>query len=148
MAPNLTSGVFNIVSLMEGNPPAGVNLTRPAGQNVYLNAPVRTWKVEDEGRNTYRLSLLGKYRYTGIVGNNVMASSNPENNVAWHAIYQERQDAYTITPVHDTSQGWTAPHGPEADPRAWIELELIIVQPSHPPSFRTSQLFRFVPVLE
>ena len=42
MAPNLTPGVFKIVSLIEGNPPVGVNLTLPGFQNVYLNAPVKT----------------------------------------------------------------------------------------------------------
>ena len=43
MAPNLTSGVFNIVSLIEGNPPVGVtDHAKPAFQNVHLNGSVRT----------------------------------------------------------------------------------------------------------
>jgi hypothetical protein len=40
MAPNLTPGVFKIVSLVEGHPPVGVNFTQPGFQDVYLNAPV------------------------------------------------------------------------------------------------------------
>ena len=40
MAPNLHSGEFKIVSLVEGKPLAGVNFTLPGIQNVYLGAPV------------------------------------------------------------------------------------------------------------
>ena len=72
MAPNLTSGEFRIVSLIEGHPPVGVNHTRPAAQNVHLNGPVRTvWQffvwiqdamltasavVENQGRRPQHLS--------------------------------------------------------------------------------------------
>jgi len=40
MAPNLTSGNFRIVSLVEGNPLASVNHTRPGVQDVVLGGPV------------------------------------------------------------------------------------------------------------
>ena len=40
MAPNLTSGNFRIVSLVEGNPLVGVSLILPGIQNVILGGPV------------------------------------------------------------------------------------------------------------
>ncbi|KAF8425396.1 hypothetical protein L210DRAFT_3566764 [Boletus edulis BED1] len=37
MAPNLTSGKFRVVSLInDSNPPVGVKLTRPAFQSAHL----------------------------------------------------------------------------------------------------------------
>jgi hypothetical protein len=146
MAPNLTPGVFKIVSLMEGNPPVGVNLTLPGLQTVYINAPVRTWVVRKEGKSTYRLSV-GGYPYTGIGGDKVIASIHAEQNVEWRATYQVRQDAYTITSVDNTSRGWTVPFDSAPDSHAVIEIKLIIVQPSEPPNFSTAQLFRFEPIL-
>jgi hypothetical protein len=146
MALNLTPGVFKIVSLIEGKPPVGVNLTLQGLQNVYLNAPVRTWVARKDGHNTYRLSV-GGYPYTGIEDDKVVASIHAEQNVEWRATYQVLQEAYTITPVDDASKGWTVPHGSAPDSHAVIEIKLIIVQTSEPPRFSTAQLFRFEPVL-
>ncbi|KAG6372630.1 hypothetical protein JVT61DRAFT_7380 [Boletus reticuloceps] len=139
MAPNLTSGTFRVVSLIEGNPPASVNLTRPAFQSVYLNGPVTTWAVEQEGDNTYRLSV-GGYPYTGVLDNKVTASIHPEQNVEWIATYREREDAYTISPINDDIKGWTVGYD---DPKSKIALRIIIVRHSFPPQYLTTQLFRF-----
>ncbi|KAF8452117.1 hypothetical protein L210DRAFT_3638659 [Boletus edulis BED1] len=141
MAPNLTSGTFSIVSLIDGNPPVGVNFTRPAGQSVYLNAP---WAVEQEGDNTYRLSV-GGYRYTGVVDNRVTASIFPEKNVEWIATYRERQDAYTISPINDDIVGWTVAYD---DPNSKVTLRVIVAAGPWPPLFLPPQLFRFEEVDE
>ncbi|KAF8130796.1 hypothetical protein EV363DRAFT_221109 [Boletus edulis] len=141
MAPNLTSGKFRVVSLInDSNPPVGVNLTRPAFQSVHLNGRVTTWAIEQEGDNTYRLSV-GGYRYTGAVANRVIASIHPEQNVEWIATYIEHQDAYTISAVNDESNGWTVSDSNEANSR--IALRLLIIGISFPPRYLTSQLFRF-----
>ncbi|KAG6372631.1 hypothetical protein JVT61DRAFT_7381 [Boletus reticuloceps] len=141
MAPNLTSGTFRVVSLIDdGNPPLGVNFTFPAFQSVYLNGPLTTWAVEQEDDNTYRLSV-GGYRYTGVVANKVTASTHPEQNVEWIATYRERQDAYTISPVNDEANGWTVSHPDDAKSR--ITLRIMVVIPSLPPQHLISQLFRF-----
>ncbi|KAF8425398.1 hypothetical protein L210DRAFT_3509297 [Boletus edulis BED1] len=141
MAPNLTSGKFRVVSLINNsNPPVGVNLTRPAFQSVHLNGRVTTWAVEQEGDNTYRLSV-GGYPYTGVVVNRVTASIHPEQNVEWIATYRRFQDAYTISAVNDESNGWTVSHPNEANSR--IALRLLVIGISEPPHHLTSQLYRF-----
>ncbi|KAG6373568.1 hypothetical protein JVT61DRAFT_6216 [Boletus reticuloceps] len=109
-------------------------------QSVHLNGRVTTWAVEQEGDNAYRLSV-GGYRYTGVVDNNVTASTHPEQNVEWIATYREREDAYTISPINDDIKGWTVSHPNDANSR--IALRIIIVRPSFPPQYLTSQLFRF-----
>ncbi|KAG6373567.1 hypothetical protein JVT61DRAFT_6214 [Boletus reticuloceps] len=106
MAPNLTSGTFKIVSLIDGNPPASINLTLPGFQSVYLNGPVTTWVIKREGDKSYRLSL-GGYPYTGVIDNNVTASIHEQQNVEWIATYRRLQDAYTISPIDDKIMGWT-----------------------------------------
>ncbi|KAF8452115.1 hypothetical protein L210DRAFT_871734, partial [Boletus edulis BED1] len=130
-------------------PPVGVNFTRPAGQSVYLNAPVTTarqflWAVEQEGDNTYRLSV-GGYRYTGVVDNRVTASIFPEQNVEWIATYRRLQDAYTISPVNDVILGWTIAYD---DPNSKVLMSQITLRQirsgrSNPPTFVPPQLFRF-----
>ena len=43
MAPNLSSGTFKIVALIEGNPPTGIDAsTRQASQTVRLYGPDTT----------------------------------------------------------------------------------------------------------
>ncbi|KAF8127209.1 hypothetical protein EV363DRAFT_1346178 [Boletus edulis] len=143
MAPNLTSGTFNIVSLLDGNP-ASINLTLPGFQFVYLNGPVTTWVIEQEGDNTYRLRV-GGYPYTGIIDKKVTASIFPEQNVEWIATYRELQDAYTISPINDTIMGWTVAHD---DPNSKITLQHIGSTKSIPPRFFPDQLFRFEEVDE
>ncbi|KAF8130660.1 hypothetical protein EV363DRAFT_1399162 [Boletus edulis] len=128
MAPNLTSGTFSIVSLIDGNPPVGVNFTRPAGQSVYLNAP---WAVKQEGDNTYRLSV-GGYRYTRVVDNRVTASIFPEKNV-------------DISPINDDIVGWTVAYD---DPNSKVTLRVIVAVGPWPPLFLPPQLFRFEEVDE
>ncbi|KAI9569982.1 hypothetical protein HD554DRAFT_2037680 [Boletus coccyginus] len=113
MAPNLTSGNFRIVSLEEGNPPAGVNFTLPGLQSVYLGAPVTKWVVRKDGPDTYRFQV-GGYGFTGVGGDRVIASIHPEHGVEWIATYRKHQDAYTISPADNTHHGWTAP-GPDDD---------------------------------
>ncbi|KAF8451978.1 hypothetical protein L210DRAFT_3638557 [Boletus edulis BED1] len=141
MAPNLTSGRFRVVSLInDSNPPVGVNLTRPAFQSVHLNGRVTTWAVEQEGDNTYRLSV-GGYPYTGVVVNRVTASTHPEQNVEWIATYIEREDAYIISAINDERNGWTVSDPNEANSR--IALRPLIVGHSFPPRYLTSQLYRF-----
>ncbi|KAN0078198.1 hypothetical protein V8E55_010255 [Tylopilus felleus] len=112
MAPNLRPGACRIVSILEGNPPTGVNFTRPASQNVYLNGP---WNIKEEGEKTYRLSL-GGYPYTGARNNKVTATLHPQQNLEWRATYHEFQDAYTIEPIHGDGKGWTVPF--DADPES------------------------------
>ncbi|KAF8130671.1 hypothetical protein EV363DRAFT_1332949 [Boletus edulis] len=141
MAPNLTSGKFRVVSLInDSNPPVGVNLTRPAFQSVHLNGRVTTWAIEQEGDNTYRLSV-GGYRYTGVIDNRVTASIHPEQNVEWIATYVKHEDAYTISAVNDESNGWTVSHPNEANSR--IALRPLIIGHSFPPHYSPAQLYRF-----
>ncbi|KAF8120452.1 hypothetical protein EV363DRAFT_1189684 [Boletus edulis] len=163
MAPNLTSGKFRVISLIDdsdGNPldPVGVNLTRPAFQSVHLNGRVTTvrqtqgsphclyWVVEQEGDNTYRLSV-GGYPYTGVIDNNVTASTHAEQNVEWIATYREFQDAYTISPIDDKFVAWTANDDTEVF-MSQITLRPIIFVPVFPPKFIPAQLFRFEAVNE
>ncbi|KAF8418924.1 hypothetical protein L210DRAFT_3578115 [Boletus edulis BED1] len=143
MAPNLTSGTFNIISLLHGNP-ASINLTYPGFQSVYLNGPVTTWVIEREGEKSYRLSV-GGYAFTGVIDNNVTASIFPEQNVEWIATYREFQDAYTISPINDIIMGWSVAHD---DPNSKITLHPIASTKSIPPRFFPHQLFRFEEVDE
>ncbi|KAF8130560.1 hypothetical protein EV363DRAFT_1332237 [Boletus edulis] len=145
MAPNLVPGSFQIVSLIEGNPPTSVNLTKPAGQSVYLKGPVTNWKVKKESDNTWHLTL-GGYPYTGVVKDKVTATINDDKNVKWIATYREFQDGYTIQPADKPSSGWTV-HSDSEDGSP-VEIKTIIEFKSLPPKYLTSQLFRFVPVLE
>ncbi|KAN0078220.1 hypothetical protein V8E55_010277 [Tylopilus felleus] len=94
MAPNLTPGTWKIVSLIEGNPPTSVNLTRPAWQNVYLNGPVTTWTIRQEGEKAYRLGL-GGYPFTGAINDRVIATAHEHQGFEWRATYRKLQDAYT-----------------------------------------------------
>ncbi|KAN0078219.1 hypothetical protein V8E55_010276 [Tylopilus felleus] len=145
MAPNLRPGTCKIVSLLEGNPPTSVNLTLPAWQSVYLNGPVTTWTIREEGEKTYRLSL-GGYPFTGAIHNKVTATVHAEQNLEWRATYRERQDAYTIEPIRGNGKGWTVPFDADPESNAVIELRIIIMQPSEPPRFLPGQLFRFEPM--
>jgi len=145
MAPNLRPGACRIVSILEGNPPTGVNFTRPASQNVYLNGPVTTWNIKEEGEKTYRLSL-GGYPYTGARNNKVTATLHPQQNLEWRATYHEFQDAYTIEPIHGDGKGWTVPFDADPESNAVIELRILIMQPSFPPRILPGQLFRFEPM--
>ncbi|KAF8452033.1 hypothetical protein L210DRAFT_3755280 [Boletus edulis BED1] len=145
MAPNLTSGTFRVVSLIDdSNPPVGINFIRPTVQSVYLNARVTTWAVGQEGDNTYRLSV-GGYPYTGVAVNSVIASLHPEQDMEWIATYRERQDAYTISPIKNAIVGWTVAND---DPNSKITLRPIISGRSLPPHFVPTQLFRFEAVDE
>ncbi|KAN0078217.1 hypothetical protein V8E55_010274, partial [Tylopilus felleus] len=142
MAPNLTPGTWKIVSLLEGNPPTSVNLILPGWQSVYLNGPVTTWAIREEGKKTYRLSL-GGYPFTGVIEDKVTATIHVEQNLEWRATYRKLQDAYTIEPINGNGKGWTVPFDADPESHAVIELKLIIMQPSEPPRFSTAQLFRF-----
>ncbi|KAF8130798.1 hypothetical protein EV363DRAFT_221500 [Boletus edulis] len=144
MAPNLTPGTFKIVSLIDGNPPASVNLTDPGFQSVYLNGPVTTWVISRESEKSYRLSV-GGYPFTGVIDNNVTASIHPEQNVGWIATYREFNDAYTISPVNDDILGWTVVYD---DPNSKITLQPIASTKSIPPQFFPTQLFRFEAINE
>ncbi|KAF8130806.1 hypothetical protein EV363DRAFT_1166403 [Boletus edulis] len=152
MAPNLTSGKFRVISLIDdsdGNPldPVGVNLTCPAFQSVHLNGRVTTVRqFLQEGDNTYRLSV-GGYPYTGVIDNNVTASTHAEQNVEWIATYREFQDAYTISPIDDKFVAWTANDDTEVF-MSQITLRPIIFVPVFPPKFIPAQLFRFEAVNE
>ncbi|KAF8130662.1 hypothetical protein EV363DRAFT_1166338 [Boletus edulis] len=149
MAPNLTPGTFKIVSLIDGNPPASVNLTAPGFQPVYLNGPVTTWAISREGEKSYRLSV-GAYPFTGVIDNNVTASIHAEQNVEWIATYREFHDAYTISPVNDDILGWTVAYD-ETNSKvlmSQITLRPIISTKSIPPQFIPTQLFRFEAVNE
>ncbi|KAI9569983.1 hypothetical protein HD554DRAFT_2086122 [Boletus coccyginus] len=146
MAPNLTSGSFRIVSLVDGNPLASVNLTRPGVQNVILGGPVTNWVVNRDSVNTYRFRV-GGYRYTGVNGDNVIASVHPEQGVEWVATYREHQDAYTISPAYHKHHGWTAT-GDDDDSSREIEIRILIELPALPPRYLTSQLFRFVRIYD
>ncbi|KAF8552816.1 hypothetical protein OG21DRAFT_1510988, partial [Imleria badia] len=146
MAHNITPGTHKIVSLIDGNPPTSVNLTRPGWQTVYLDGPVTTWVVRPEGKNTYRFSV-GGYPYTGVIDDKVTATIHAEQNVEWRATYREVQKAYTIEPVDGNGKGWTVTD----DSSHWhapVKLDLIIILPMEPPRFPPRQLFRFEKVEE
>ncbi|KAI9459013.1 hypothetical protein HD554DRAFT_2177189 [Boletus coccyginus] len=147
MPANLASGRFKIVSLTEGERPTSVNYTEPGSQIVRLGQPVNVWEVNlaaDSG-GILRLSI-GGYRYSGVIDDKVTASINPEVNVQWFATYRENHDAYTISPLEDTSKGWTVPPILSIHPE--IEIGSLIPTTSLSPQFPPSQLYKFVPVPE
>ncbi|KAG0282287.1 hypothetical protein BGZ97_009047, partial [Linnemannia gamsii] len=109
-APNLTPGEFRIESVIEGNPPLAVDLTKTSFQTVYLNGPLTTWVVRKDGDTSYSLSV-GRYPYTGIVDDKLTASVRAEQSVEWLVKYKELQDAYTIEPANAPGKGWTASSG-------------------------------------
>lgn len=63
----------------------------------------------------------------------------------WIITYSEPQNAYTIE-RRGEPLGWTAPPRDEPLPERQIFLRPLIVQPSEPPRFLPSQLFRLTPV--
>ncbi|KAI9458980.1 hypothetical protein HD554DRAFT_2177146 [Boletus coccyginus] len=121
MAPNLTSGDYKIVTLLETNPLAGISLTGPDFQDVYVGGPVTKWVVEQDGNNTYRFHI-GGYASTGIIDDNVAVSTNPKQDVEWIATYREYQNAYTIEPADNIGKGWTTPFDSEASSDPVVSL--------------------------
>ncbi|KAF8545879.1 hypothetical protein OG21DRAFT_1317559 [Imleria badia] len=125
MAHNISLGEYKIVSLIEGNPPT-------------------SWTVTPEGDNTYRLMLSGKYFYTGVVDDKVLASIDSGKDLEWRATYREQQDAYTIEPADDQDNGWTVTDDFEV--HSLIVIKKIEALDTMHPRFLSSQLFKFVPV--
>ncbi|KAH0826118.1 hypothetical protein J3R83DRAFT_11622 [Lanmaoa asiatica] len=140
MTVNLNTGNFKIISLTEGNPPIGIDYTKPAFQNVRPGGPVQQWAFRKVGPKKYRLSI-GGYRFTGVHHDKVTASINHEDDVEWEFIYRKHQQAYTIALAADPQRGWTiVPEGHE------IAIRPIIETHSLPPRFVPTQLFRFEPM--
>ncbi|KAF8547438.1 hypothetical protein OG21DRAFT_1517365 [Imleria badia] len=54
----------------------------------------------------YYLGARG-YPYTEVIGDQVAASTNLENNLQWVITYREGQGAYTIQAVNHEGKGWT-----------------------------------------
>ena len=93
MAPNLTSGEFRIVSLIEGNPPVGVNRTKPASQDVHLNGPVRTvWQFLISVQN----AMLTSSAVVGSEGRRPQHLSTQYRRISLHR--DRRQQSHCFHP--------------------------------------------------
>ncbi|KAI9458232.1 hypothetical protein HD554DRAFT_2042147 [Boletus coccyginus] len=136
MTDNLDSGKYKIVSLSRGDP-LGVGLILPAWQTVSVNGPVHDWTLHKVGDHKYKLSV-GGYGYTGVLDGKVIASIHPEHAAEWEITHHERQNAFTIALAKKHHLGWTVPTN-LGDGK--VGIQLIIIGPSEPPTFLTSQLF-------
>ncbi|KAF8845253.1 hypothetical protein BDN67DRAFT_977734 [Paxillus ammoniavirescens] len=145
MSNNLRAGTYTITSLVEGEPKLGVNLTKPAFQQVTINAPVTDWTVRKvEGKEDQYHLGVGGYNFTGSLDKGVIASINPEQSKEWYITYKENHKAYTIE-IKDAGTGWTVPVPNEDNVSMMlpVDISLIVVGLSFPPHHLPTQLFKF-----
>jgi hypothetical protein len=134
MTANLAPGTYRVISLTDGNPPLGINLTKPGIQFILVNGPVQQWVIRKSDDDKLLLSI-GGYPYTGVIDNKVAASINFVDEMAWEITYREVQEAYTLARVDDPSVGWTVTG-------TQVAIQTIKETASIPPQYATSQLFR------
>ncbi|KAF8131443.1 hypothetical protein EV363DRAFT_1217016 [Boletus edulis] len=104
----------------EATRPVGINHITPAFQNVRLDEPIQTWKVNRIGDHLY-LFGIGGYPYTGMRDDKVAVSIYPEDGIEWHATYKSDFNAYTIEPAGDQSKGWTVSAEYSTNPHIVVE---------------------------
>ncbi|KAI9458231.1 hypothetical protein HD554DRAFT_2140283 [Boletus coccyginus] len=138
MTDNLDSGTFKIVSLSQGDPPIGVNYTKPAWQTVSVNGPVQDWTIHKTGDHKYRLSI-GGYGHTGVQNGKVTASIYPEHEAEWKITHHVHHNAFTIALAEKPHLGWTVPTNLEGG--HGVEIKTITSSHSVPPHFSPRQLF-------
>lgn len=142
----IKAGPFLIKSLLQGAPPASVNLTRAAWQIVCLNDRETTWIVRPQDDKVTSLSV-GSYPYTAIGDGYLVATIRQEEDQDWLIEYQKSQDAYTIASASDPSKVWTVDMDDDPD-RPRVLLKPLESTKSVPPRFEPSQLWRLESLID
>ncbi|MFJ9367297.1 I66 family serine proteinase inhibitor [Nocardia sp. NPDC101769] len=135
----MSSGMFEISSMANGQRTVSINLIRTAWQRVYLGGPVTSWAVRKVDDKVFSLAI-GGYPYTGILDGNLVATIFADQDQDWRIQYQDSQNAYTIASSSDPSRVWTLS---DLDPStSEISLKPLVSTKSMPPQILSSQLWR------